>query len=433
MKKLMAVLLVGLLVLAGCSTKAPEEKSNKLSVYGLEGGYGKEGWEKVVAAFSDKYEIEVELKLEKNIADVLRPQIQAKDVPDVIYLAVDNGADPLTNTMISEKAIMDISDLLDMDVADEGVKVKDKVLPGFFDSNRVSPYGDGKTYLTPLFYSPLGMFYNQNLLESKGWEVPTTWDEMWALGDKANAEGISLFTYPVAGYFDGFLASLLNVVGGPDHFDKLMAYDKDAWADAKTLEALEIVGKLAEYTHPNTVAQANGDDFQKNQQLILDNKALFMPNGTWVVGEMADAPRAEGFEWGMAPIPALTTGGDRYASTFTEEAYIPNGAKNVDNAKLFLSFLYSDEAAKLFYENGAAVQPIVGSDKLMSESDDNFLFYNIYADGTKSNTAGFKVTEPVEGVNIKDILYANIDSIVNKDLTVEAWQAQIVEAVAKFK
>ena len=23
-----------------------------------------------------------------------------------------------------------------------------------------------------------------------------------------------------------------------------------------------------------------------------------MPNGTWIVGEMADAPRADGFKWG---------------------------------------------------------------------------------------------------------------------------------------
>ena len=35
-----------------------------------------------------------------------------------------------------------------------------------------------------------------------------------------------------------------------------------------------------------------------------------MPNGTWIVGEMAEAPRADGFKWGMTALPAVKAGGD---------------------------------------------------------------------------------------------------------------------------
>mgnify|MGYP002508416181 CR=1 FL=1 len=63
----------------------------------------------------------------------------------------------------------------------------------------------------------------------------------------------------------------------------------------------QIVSKLASYTNPVTPAQANDQDFTQNQQLVLDNKALFMPNGTWIVGEMAEAPRADGFKWCRRP------------------------------------------------------------------------------------------------------------------------------------
>ena len=35
-----------------------------------------------------------------------------------------------------------------------------------------------------MFYSPCGLFYNAGFLKEKGWDVPKTWDEMWALGDK---------------------------------------------------------------------------------------------------------------------------------------------------------------------------------------------------------------------------------------------------------
>ncbi|CAM3655636.1 carbohydrate ABC transporter substrate-binding protein [Erysipelothrix urinaevulpis] len=431
MRKIFVSMIVVLLLVAGCSKKPAEPENKKLTVYGLESGYGKGAWEEVVKAFEDRYEMEVELVMEKNIAEILLPKLQSGEAPDVVYLALDNGDAPLTNTLVTEKEILDITDVLDMDVSDEGVKVKDKILPGMLDSNRVKPYGDDKAYLAPMFYAPLGMFYNANLFEEKGWEVPTTWDEMFALGDKAKAEGISLFTYPITGYFDGFFGSLLNVTAGPEMYAKLMAYDADAWNDPKTKEAFELIGKLAEYVHPNTVAQANKEGFTKNQQLILENEALFIPNGTWLPEEMKDAPRVDGFEWGFAPIPAVGEG-DRYASTFTEQVYIPKGAENVDGAKQFISFLYSDEAAKIFFNNGEAVQPIVGSDKLMGEDNVLSTYYSIFTGNVKTNTTGFNAAEPVEGVNLKDVLYGNINSIVNGDLTVDEWHQEVVEVMGRF-
>ncbi len=45
-----------------------------------------------------------------------------------------------------------------------------------------------------MFYGPCGLFYNAGLFEEKGWDVPTTWDEMWALGDKAK-EGRNRIVY----------------------------------------------------------------------------------------------------------------------------------------------------------------------------------------------------------------------------------------------
>jgi hypothetical protein len=80
-----------------------------------------------------------------------------------------------------------------------------------------------------MFYSPCGLFYNAGLLEEKGWEVPATWDEMWELGDKAKAEGISLFTYPTTGYFDAFFYALMYTAGGPEFFDKATRYEEGIW------------------------------------------------------------------------------------------------------------------------------------------------------------------------------------------------------------
>ena len=122
---------------------------------------------------------------------------------------------------------------------------------------------------------------------------------MWELGDKAKAEGIALFTYPTTGYFDAFFYALLHESMGNEKFQEALRYGEGIWDTPEAQQAFDIVAKLATYTEKTTPANANDNDFQKNQQLVLDNKALFMPNGNWVIDEMREAPRAEGFDWGI--------------------------------------------------------------------------------------------------------------------------------------
>jgi N-acetylglucosamine transport system substrate-binding protein len=417
--------------------KPAEEKVLKIA--GLNGGYGADHWKELASKFEAANPgVKVQLTLEKNIADVLRPQIQAKNVPDIIYLSVGSEG-KLTDTLIKEKAIKDISDVLEMQVPGESVKVKQKIVPGFTDTLITNPYGDGKTYLAPLFYSPCGLFYNKALVgEGKKYPLPKTWDELLALGETAKKDGIALFTYPTTGYFDAFFYALLNEVGGAGLFNKAMNYDVSAWSSPEATKAFDLVGKLAKYTHKDTVAQANKEGFTKNQQLILDNKALFIPNGTWLPGEMKNAPRANGFEWGFTALPKVTANGDAYSYTFFEQMYIPEGAKQVDLAKKFMAYMYSDEAAKIIYEKSgnAAVQPIVGSSKLMKESDANKLYFSVYDNGAKAAMGGFAAAPPVEGVDLtsaEGILFGTVNSIVTGDKNIEQWQKAVVDAAGKIK
>ncbi|WP_419392622.1 carbohydrate ABC transporter substrate-binding protein [Cytobacillus praedii] len=413
------------------TTKAGESGSEKdsskkqpLHVAALESAYGKDMWTKVIDAYETANpDIDVQLTVDKNLEEVISPNMKAGNYPDIVLLATGRKL-ALTETLIKDQALEDITDVLDMNVYGEDMKVKDKLVPGFTDTLATNPYNDGKMYLSPMFYSPTGLFYNAGLLKEKGWELPKTWDEMWALGDQAKAEGISLFTYPTTGYFDAFVYSLLLEAGGPDFYNKAMTYEDGIWESPEAEKVFETIGKLAKYTEPTTVANANDKDFTKNQQMILDNKALFMPNGTWVVGEMGEAPRADGFEWGMTALPALEESGDQYAFTFFEQMWIPAAAKNKEAAKEFMTYVYSDEAAGIFAEAGA-IQPIDGiSDKL---TGDNKLFYSIYDSGAKAGMGGFAATEAVEGVSMADTLFGTINSIVSGDKKVKDWQ----EAVEK--
>ena len=436
MKKVLCTTLalsMALTSLAGCGGGTSETESTTetgdiagttLKVAALESAYGSEMWQEVAAAFEEQTGVTVELTTDKNLEDVIGPSMKAGDYPDVIHLATGRE-DALTETFIKDNAILDITDVLSMTVPGEEVKVSDKIAGGFTDTSLTNPYNDGKTYLAPMFYSPCGLFYNAGLFEEKDWEAPTTWDEMWELGDKAKAEGISLFTYPTTGYFDTFFYALMYSVGGPEFFDKATHYEEGIWETEEAKQCFDIVANLAAYTEPTTPAQANDQDFTKNQQLVLDNKALFMPNGTWIVGEMAEAPRADGFKWGMTALPAVEEGGDRYSYTWFEQAWIPAGAANQEAAKQFIAFLYSDVACDIFAKAGA-IQPVLNiADKL---EGDNQMFYAIYDNGAKAAMGNFAATNPIEGLDTRTVWFDPVNSLVSGTMTEQQWIDGVIAA-----
>ncbi|MBU5267022.1 carbohydrate ABC transporter substrate-binding protein [Virgibacillus proomii] len=425
--------------LVACSDGGKEEKSSDsdgegkttLQVAALESAYGADIWKDIAKSYEKvNPDVKVELTIEKNLEEVVRPNMQAGKYPDVMLLAT-NREEALTETLIKENRLKDITDVLDMEIPGEKNAVKDKLLEGFTDTLATNPYNDGKMYLAPMFYSPTGLFYNAGLFAEKGWEVPTTWNEMWELGDKAKEEGISLFTYPTSNYFDTLIGSMLYAAGGPDFYSSAMTYKDGIWETEEATLVLKTVEKMAAYVHPNTVANANPNDFTKNQQLILDNKTLFMPNGNWVVDEMKEAPRSENFDWGMTSVPAFEENGDRYAFTFFEQIWIPKEAKNKEAAKDFIAYMYSDEATDIFLEAGA-VQPIKDiTEKLEGQKQ---MFYSIYEEDNVLPAMGtFASTKPVPGANMGETLYGTIDSVISGKTTYKEWQDKIEEVSDKLR
>lgn len=403
------------------TAEAPTAEPVTIKVAAIETAYGSQVWVDVAAAFEAETGIKVELTTDKNLEDVLSGPMQNGEFPDVVHLATGRPAG-LTEQLVKANALHPLTNALALTIPGESVKVSDKIAGGFTDNNIVAPYGDGVTYMAPMFYSPCGLFYNAKLFEDKGWEVPTTWDEMWELGETAKAEGIYLFTYPTAGYYDAFMFALMNAIGGPDFFNAITTYQEGAWDSENGKTLLNILDKLASYTHPSTPAQANNQDFTKNQQLAMNGSALFMPNGTWITSEMADyAATLDNFAWGMTAVPAAGTA--PYSFCWFEQAWIPAGAEHIAEAEQFVAFLYSDKAAEIFASAGA-MQPILGiADMLEGE---NAMFYSIYDNGAKAAMGGFAAFSEIPGVDVSGTFFAPIDSLVAGTITIDDY-AELVK------
>ena len=403
------------------TAEAPTAEPVTIKVAAIETAYGSQVWVDVAAAFEAETGIKVELTTDQNREDVLSGPMQNGEFPDVVHLATGRPAG-LTEQLVKANALHPLTNALALTIPGESVKVSDKIAGGFTDNNIVAPYGDGVTYMAPMFYSPCGLFYNAKLFEDKGWEVPTTWDEMWELGETAKAEGIYLFTYPTAGYYDAFMFALMNAIGGPDFFNAITTYQEGAWDSENGKTLLNILDKLASYTHPSTPAQANNQDFTKNQQMAMNGSALFMPNGTWITSEMADyAATLDNFAWGMTAVPAAGTA--PYSFCWFEQAWIPAGAEHIAEAEQFVAFLYSDKAAEIFASAGA-MQPILGiADMLEGE---NAMFYSIYDNGAKAAMGGFAAFSEIPGVDVSGTFFAPIDSLVAGTITIDDY-AELVK------
>ena len=403
--------------------------SGVIKVAAFENAYGAAIYKQVAEAFEKATGAKVELTVSKTIDQELTPQVAAGNFPDVVFMGV-GGKTGFTDKFVQNKSLEPLNDILKITNKGETTTVGDKLLPGMVGNLTTNPYDDDRLMLAPTFMAPAGLVYNKTLFTKNGWTLPATWDEFFALGDEFKAKGVSLFTYPTAGYFDTFFFALLSSIGGDDYFKKVMSYEKNIWTGSEATQALNLVGKLlTQYTLPQMVGYANNQDYTKNQAALMADKALFCPDGSWVAGEMKDAPRSAGFAWGLTTVPAMKKE-DRHLTSFIESVWIPSGAKNKASAKTFIAWLYSDKATGLFAKAGAAMPTKTGTKGLPAEVAP---FYTVYDEpGLKSTIGGFKSAKAVPGIDMKTALLDSVDSVASGKLSVKDWQAKVNEASNKL-
>lgn len=452
-RKLMALALVSAMatsMLAGCGSSDDSGKDSGkdadkgseetvLKVAAFEGGNGTQIWEDIAKAFEESHDgVKVELEMSPELDKDLTKAIQNGDVPDVVYYNLGQPSG-FTETMLKEEAIADISDVFD----DE---LKDKMLDGILDGTDAQPYGDGKIYLAPIFYTPTGFWYNATLVgEGKQYEIPTTWDEFFALGEQAKKDGHALFTFPTTGYFDATIYAMLAQAGGLDFYNDALKYDANTWTSDEGKKVLDTVAKLVgkDYTQEDTVSNANADGgFKINQQNVIDGKALFMPNGNWVIGEMA-ASTPEDYEWGMMGVPKWSEDESQSVYTFTEQMWVPADAPNMDLAKEFVKFMYSDEVVDICLNNKTTdkesgkesetpvVVPVKGAADKLPDGVTKDCYAAATADDVVAVTGKWATTAPIEGLDMAKAVYGPIESINTGDMTVDEWQKQLVETWEK--
>ncbi|MHA6481823.1 carbohydrate ABC transporter substrate-binding protein [Paenibacillus sp. strain BS8-2] len=432
--------------LTGCSlTQTPQSTpqpvknassgfaKKELTVAVFEGGYGKSYWEEVVQRFEADYPgVNVTLVANPKIMDIIKPMTLSGNPPDFLYAPVADVTNTV-QTMIGSQTFMDLTELFDSPALGKDVPLKDIMMDGILEYAK--PYGDQKIYMAPNYVTTEGLWYNKTLFKEKGWMPPRTWDEFWALGEVAKQEGISLLTYP--GIYPSYVAiilwnSLASATGGTEQLEAIMRYEKGSFETEGVRKVLKQIQRLADENAlmPGTVVL----NHTQAQTEFLQNKALFIPNGSWFEGEMKEVERAPGFEFGFLPVLTFAPNDPQFARISFEAMFIPKKAKNPELAKEFIKYQYRDDIVRLNAEKSTGVIAIKNGAELAKDILPASVYnaVTVFNRGVKPFLFVWQTTPPAP-MNITDEVFESVNTVIKGDMTIDQWIEHVENTFARHR
>lgn len=313
----------------------------------------KAAFEAVVAKFEEAYP---DINVSYNITEHEAYKTEIRN-----FLAADTGPD-LGFWFAGNRMAGFVENGLFLDVSDvwEGNGLADAMA-----STMLSITFDGAQYAVPYSYYQWGVYYRPDVYEAAGVSVPATYDDLIAACEAMAAQGKSLFTigtkfkWTSGGWFDYVNMRTKGLAFHTDLMLGKIAYTDDRVRATMDNWARAINAGCFNEGHQNL-------SWQEGQAPLINGDA-----GSYLIGNflVPNVPEETKDALDFYQFPDIDASIARGEDAPTDLMFIPSNAQNVDNAKLFLSFLATAE--NLAEVNGALQQlsPHSGS----AASDDRFL------------------------------------------------------------
>ncbi|MEU6859759.1 N-acetylglucosamine/diacetylchitobiose ABC transporter substrate-binding protein [Glycomyces sp. NPDC046736] len=357
----------------GVDPKAP------LDVVIFDGGFGNEYAVAHQALYNEAFpDAEIEFLATQAIAETQQPRFAEGKPADVID---NSGAQQIPmDALVSDGELAELTPLLDAPSYDDpALTVRETLRDGVLEAGTFN----GKVYSLNYVFNAWTIWYDSKLFSDNGWTPPTTWAEMMALCPTIKAAGIAPWTY--AGQHPVYLYDMFLMLAGRHggvqvlkDIDNLVA---DAWRHPSVVAAAEALHSIGDGGF--LLDGSAGIDHIQSQTAFNENKAAFLPCGSWLPNEQkAIAP--EGFAYAPMGVPYLdgsvqpgliSAGGD-------EPFVIPKNAANLPGAYEYLRIMLSQEGSQIFGDTVQAATVVKGveldneaarmTDALVSNPDDMF-------------------------------------------------------------
>lgn len=277
--------------------------------------------QEIVADFNEEYGSNAELVTVPDGGTVLRTRMANNDAPDVVNVYPQNAD---FKQWAADNRFLDITD----------EDFLNRLVEGTAESYAI---GD-RVYNLPLTTNSWGFFYNVDLFEELGLDVPNTWADFEALVTQIN----ELDHIPFAGAFstqdswtlNGYhQLAWVNAAGSPEEANEYLRFSESGSISAEdeiTKKAAEQLTLLVDNAQPN----ANGASYADSIAAFVNGQGLILPNGLWALPVIMQ--QQPSFEVGTFAYPgqeenqALTVGAADLAFSISEDS---------DNKELALQFL----------------------------------------------------------------------------------------------
>ena len=293
----------------------------------------------------------------QRVNERLRPRFISGNPPDVID---NSGAGALdTAALVAEDELMDLAPLMAAPSLDTPGKTFGETL---FPGSQADGVFDGVQRYLNIGYTVFGIWYSKSLFAEKGWEYPATWDDMLALCETIKSEGeMAPWTYQgkYPYYMDfGLFSPMVETLGGSDVWKKVDNLEDGAWGQDAIIKSLGMMQEL----HSNGFIMDGTEalNHTESQAEWLQNKAAFIPSGTWLENEMRSVT-PDGFDMviGGVPSPDASKASTLLASA-GEPYMVPSNSKNPIAGMEFMRAMLSKENAKFFAQEVSAIMPVIG-------------------------------------------------------------------------
>ncbi len=203
---------------------------------------------------------------------------------------------------------------------------------------------DDHYYLVPIYNYPWVVFYNKSTFASKGYKVPTTWDDFMALAKQMQKDGMTPLAFaekdgwPALGTFD-----IINLrLNGYDYHIKLMKHEVP-WTDKGVTAVFDQWRQLMPYLQKG----ANGRLWQDAAKALENKKAGMMFQGSNQVAANYAASNLDDLDF--FPWPTMNPDfGQDFMDAPTDGFMLPKKAKNKDAAKKVLAYIGTADAESTF-------------------------------------------------------------------------------------
>ena len=310
-KTVASILAIGMaassgLSLAACGGEKVANDENTLEIFISDFGYGTAWLDDVIAKFKEEAWVkekypELKIPTVKKNSEKTYPAdsiTSGTTTIDLFFSTMTAAASYEKTDAAGNYYFEDITDVYESEVPNEGITVKNKMLPSILSGKKyVTKAGEEKYYAVPWVNGYMGLLYNDTLMKEylgADYATPLTTNGLLQMTkDIKTKEKVPFISAAKVDYWlYVFQTWWMQYEGATEYenywngINKFGEYTTDIFSQQGRLEGLKVLESLISRSSGFNHSDVTTQEFTAAQSKMILGEAVMMPNGDWFETEM---------------------------------------------------------------------------------------------------------------------------------------------------